>query len=109
MNEEVTKIFIYRLKVLVQHLILCLSTVLSEIEALQYQNVTEGGNLTLTCTASGMPQPKVSWIKPNGQRVAGHVLQFVNIKRSEAGEYRCEASNECGNATEMATIGVQCK
>ena len=92
-----------------RHLILCLSTVPSEIEALQYQNVTEDENLTLTCTASGMPQPKVSWINPNGQRVAGHVLQFVNINRSEAGEYRCEASNECGNATEMATIDVQCK
>ena len=41
--------------------------------------------------------------------VAGHVLQFLNINRSEDGEYKCEASNECGNATEMATIDVQCK
>ena len=109
MNEEVTKIFIYWLKVLVQHLILCLSAVPSEIEAMQNQNVTEDDNLTLTCTASGMPQPKVSWIKPNGQRVTGNVLQFVNINRSEAGEYRCQASNDCGNATEMAIIDVQCK
>ena len=109
MNEEVTKIFIYWLKVLVQYLILCLFTAPSEIEAMQDQNVNEDDNLTLTCTASGMPQPKVSWIKPNGQSVAGHVLQFVNINRSEDGEYKCEASNECGNATEMATIDVQCK
>ena len=109
MNEEVAKLFIYWLKVLVQHLILCLFTVPSEIEAMQNQNVTEDDNLTLTCTASGMPQPKVSWIKPNGQSVAGHVLQFLNINRSEDGEYKCEASNECGNATEMATIDVQCK
>ena len=109
MNEEVTKIFIYWLKVLVQYSILCLFTVPSEIEAMQDQNVTEDDNLTLTCTASGMPKPKVSWIMPNAQCVAGHVLQFVNINRSEAGEYKCEASNECGNATEMATIDVQCK
>ena len=109
MNKEVTKIFIYWLKVLVQYLILCLSTVPSEIEAMHDQKVTEDGNLTLTCTASGMPQPKVSWIKPNGQSVSGHVLQFVNINRSEAGEYKCVASNECGNATKMANIDVQCK
>ena len=109
MNEEVTKTFIYWLKVLLQYLILCLFTVPSEIEAMQDQNVTEDDNLTLTCTASGIPQPKVSWIRPNGQSVAGHVLQFVNINRSEDGEYKCEASNECGSATEIATIDVQCK
>ena len=109
MNEEVTKTFIYWLKVLLQYLILCLFTVPSEIEVMQDQNVTEDDNLTLTCTASGIPQSKVSWIKPNGQSFAGHVLQFVNINRSEDGEYKCEASNECGNATEMATIDVQCK
>ena len=73
------------------------------------QNVTEGDNLTLTCNASGMPQPNVSWIKPGGQRQYGHMLEFTNINRSQAGEYKCEASNECGNATETATIDVQCK
>ena len=81
----------------------------SNIKAIQDQNVTEGDNLTLTCTTYGIPQPKVSWIKPNGQSVAGHVLKIVNIYRSEGGKYKCEASNECGNATEMATIDVQCK
>ena len=109
MNEMVTHIFIYGLETLVQYLILCLSTVPSNIEAIQDQNVTEGDNLTLICAASGMPQPKVYWIKPNGQSVAGNALKIVNINRSEDGKYKCEASNECGNATEMATIDVQCK
>jgi len=36
-------------------------------------------------------------------------LVFTNIKRSEAGEYMCEASNECGNASQTARIFVQCK
>ena len=105
----VTQIFIYGLKVLVQYLILYLSTVPSNIDAIQYQNVTEGDNLTLTCTASGMPQPKVSWIKPGGQRHNGHMLEVTQINRTQRGKYICEASNECGNATEMATIDVQCK
>ena len=109
MNEMVAKIFIYCLKVFGAVLILCLSTVPSNIKAIQGQNVTEGDNLTLVCAASGMPQPKVYWIKPNGQSVAGNVLKIVNINRSEDGKYKCEASNECGNATEMATIDVQCK
>ena len=109
MNEMVTHRFIYGLEILVQYLILCLSTVPSNIEAVQDQNVTEGDNLTLICAASGMPQPKVYWIKPNGQSVAGNALKIVNINRSEDGKYKCEASNECGNATEMATIDVQCK
>ena len=109
MNEILTQIFIHWLKVLLQYFILYLSTVPSNIEAIQDQNVTEGDNLTLICAASGMPQPKVYWIKPNGQSVAGNVLKIVNINRSEDGKYKCEASNECGNATEMATIDVQCK
>ena len=75
----------------------------------QDQNVTEGDNLTLTCNASGMPEPNVSWIKPGGQCQYGHMLEFTNINRSQAGEYQCEASNECGNGTETATIDVQCK
>ena len=65
--------------------------------------------MTLICNVSGMPPPLVSWFKPNGQSFAGQVLELVNINRIEAGEYTCEASNECGNATEMASIDVQCK
>ena len=51
----------------------------------------------------------MSWIKPDAQSVAEKVLEFMEINRSEAGEYTCEASNECGNLTEMASIDVQCK
>ena len=108
-NEIPTQIIIYGLKVLVQYLFFYLPTVPSNIESIQDQNVTEGDNLTLTCNASGMPQPNVSWIKPGGQRHNGHMLEVTNINRSQAGEYKCEASNECGNATETATIDVQCK
>ena len=65
--------------------------------------------MTLSCHVSGVPATTVSWIKPGGQRHNGHMLEFTNINRSQAGEYKCEASNECGNATETATIDVQCK
>ena len=75
----------------------------------QDQNITEGGNVTLSCQVSGVPTPTVSWIKPGGQRHNGHMLEVTHINRSQAGEYKCEASNECGNATETANINVQCK
>ena len=81
--------------------------VASFIQPIQNENVTEGGDVTLSCQASGIPPPMVSWIKVDGQRIDGSVLQLTNINRSEAGEYRCEASNECGNATETATMHVQ--
>ena len=86
------------------------STVPSSITQItQDQNITEGHNVTLSCQVSGIPAPTVSWIKPGGQRHNGHMLEFTNINRSQAGEYKCEASNECGDATETATIDVQCK
>ena len=75
----------------------------------QAQNITEGHNVTLSCQVSGVPAPTVSWIKPGGQRHNGHMLEATHINRSQAGEYKCEASNECGNATETANIDVQCK
>ncbi|XP_020614822.1 Fc receptor-like protein 5 [Orbicella faveolata] len=50
----------------------------------------------------------VSWIKVDSHvRFNRSDLVLTNINRSDAGEYRCEASNECGNASETATIEVQ--
>ena len=86
-----------------------LLTVPSSIQVTQDQRVTEGDKVTLSCNVSGVPPPMVSWIKPNGQRVDTNVLEFINIMRNEAGEYRCEANNECGSATERASIDVQCE
>ena len=79
------------------------------IQPIQNKTVTEGDNVTLSCQASGTFPPMVSWIKFGGKRIAESELVLTNINRSEAGEYKCEASNECGNASERATIDVQCK
>ena len=82
----------------------------SSIQAIDDKTVTEGDNVTLLCSASGTPPPSVSWVKvSSGQRFNGSELVLRNINRSEVGEYRCEASNECGNASETASIDVQCK
>ena len=82
----------------------------STIQPIQNMNITEGENLTLLCNTSGIPSPMVSWINVEGDKVTNKSeLVLTNISRSQAGEYRCEASNQCGNASETATIEVQCK
>lgn len=81
----------------------------ASIRAIDLQTVTEGDNLILMCNVSGMPPPMVFWMKPAGQRHSGCVLNVVNINRGQDGEYKCEASNKCGNVTKTATIDVQCK
>ena len=72
--------------------------------------IEEGKNVTVSCNASGTSPLLVSWIKVDGgERFDAKELVFTHINRSQAGEYRCDASNECGNVSETATIEVQCK
>ena len=88
----------------------CMFTVPSSIQPIQNETLTEGGNVTLFCNASGIPSPFVSWIKVgSNQRTNGTELVLKNISRSQAGQYRCEASNLCFSASESAFIDVQCK
>jgi len=79
------------------------------IHPIQDKTITEGDSVTLTCNASGIPSPIVSWIKVGSDMSMFNVgeLELSNVARSEAGEYRCEASNECGSASETARIFVQ--
>ena len=81
----------------------------SSIKAMDDKKVIEGDNVTLMCNLSGIPTPMVSWMIAGSQRVSGYKLEVININRSQALEYKCEASNERGNATETVTIDVQCK
>ena len=81
--------------------------------------LTEGGNLTLSCNATGNPVPTISWTR-DGSPVdtSGRIsisadkkqLTITNVHRTDSGEYRCVASNELGNDTSnVATLDVQCK
>lgn len=81
------------------------------IHPIQDETLTEGDSVTLSCHASGIPSPMVSWIKVGGNMGMSNVteLKFSNIARGEAGEYKCEASNVCGSASQTARIFVECK
>ena len=50
------------------------------------------------------------WINvASGQGTNSSVLKFTNVNRNEAGEYRCEASNDCGSAVEAVNVTVLCE
>ena len=80
------------------------------VQPLQNKTITEGGNLNLSCNASGTPPLVVSWERiSSGQQFDVSLLQLTNVNRSQAGDYRCEARNDCGTKSSTATIHVKCK
>ena len=82
----------------------------ASIQPIEDLFVIEHRNRSLICNASGTPQPTVFWINvASGERTNRSVLEFTNITRSEAGKYRCEASNDCGSAVEAVNVTVQCE
>ena len=82
----------------------------SSIQSIEDQFIIESHNTSLFCNASGTTQRTVFWINvSSGQRTNSSVLEFTDINRSEAGEYKCEASNECGSVVEVVNITLQCE
>ena len=72
--------------------------------------VTEGETRTLTCNVSGSPIPSVTWTAVNtGNQTVGLTHELTNINRNDTGEYKCEASNSCGQDTASTFLNVQCK
>ncbi|XP_055637998.1 lachesin-like isoform X2 [Toxorhynchites rutilus septentrionalis] len=70
----------------------------------QDMTVVEGSNVTLTCTATGVPSPTILWKRAGEKSLAtvensgitthdGSVLNIYNIQRHNAGAYHCIASN----------------
>ena len=90
-------------------LFLFIFSVVPSILPIDNELVIEGGNVTLTCNASGFPTPIVYWVKTSSRdRFNGTELVFTNISRSDAGEYKCVASNLC-TSTELVEVDVLCK
>ena len=80
------------------------------IQALTNITVIEGENSTLTCHVSGTPTPSVSWTEVRtGHRTEGKIQAVANVSRSDAGEYKCEASNFCGNDSKSTFVIVNFK
>ena len=77
--------------------------------------------MTLTCNATGNPEPTFSW-NIGGSAVNTNVnpritlssdnkeLTITNVNRKDSGEYKCEVTNRVGKTvSRVATLDVQCK
>ena len=62
-----------------------------------------GDDVTLGCFAVGNPEPKISWEK-DGQPITD--VTFEAITYSDAGTYRCIASNAAKTLDEEKALGV---
>ena len=78
--------------------------------------VVEKNNLTLSCNASGKPEPGITWTKVGSSKVFSDVssLMVPNVTRPGTPDniiqYQCSASNGVESpATAIANITVHCK
>jgi len=74
--------------------------------------VNEGRSASFQCLVTGNPEPAVAWSRVNSQSVLGQsavsggILRLQNVKESDAGIYRCSASNILGNAQDDTQLEV---
>ena len=74
--------------------------------------VNEGRSASFQCSVTGNPDPTVVWSRVHSQSVlsqsavSGGILRFRNVKESDAGIYRCSASNILGNAQDDTQLEV---
>ena len=74
--------------------------------------VNEGGTASFQCSASGNPEPAVTWSKLNRQSdiiqsaVSGGKLELKKVTGSDSGVYQCSATNILGNSQEVVRLTV---
>ncbi|KAH8235981.1 hypothetical protein KR032_011790, partial [Drosophila birchii] len=84
-----------------------------KIESEPIQTSMVGGQAALYCTATGIPEPSVEWVRVDGQPLSprhqengrGYVV-ISDILIADAGDYECRAKNEVGEASGVATLRV---
>ena len=72
----------------------------------------EGSAVYLQCTATGVPDPDVRWIRDGYVRASGTNTTYFtlsSIKKTDAGLYTCRANNSAGSVIKQVTVTVNCK
>ena len=76
------------------------------------ENITalEDKDRNLTCNVPKSPVVNITWTEVStGSQSNGTKLHLKNINRNDAGEYKCEATNDCGNSSATLFLTVPCK
>ena len=101
-----------------------MSTAIPIIDIAKELTVTEGDSIT--CTATGYPEPDIVWLKNNGSAVHNNRLKnssvmatgvgslfkvsvSMTVRRNDGGVYKCVANNSVGKNTSTIKITVNCK
>ncbi|KAL9966766.1 hypothetical protein ACROYT_G024885 [Oculina patagonica] len=93
----------------------CRLVTLSDAEAPQlntspvHASYNEGSLVNISCTASGIPDPDVQWIRNGKVKTSGKktaFLTFNNISRADDGQYTCRANNSAGTDEHHVTLVV---
>lgn len=82
----------------------------------EYQTAAEGEEVTFECKADGIPTPEIKWIhngkpidmaKYNANRmVSPHMITIRNLRKSDTGNYGCNATNSVGYVYKDVYINV---
>ena len=70
--------------------------------------VQKGDDVPLSCNASGTPPLFVMWSHvPTGRKQYSKTWLITAIQVDDLGEYRCDANNNYGHATDSVTIELE--
>ncbi|XP_053329432.1 leucine-rich repeat neuronal protein 1-like [Spea bombifrons] len=72
--------------------------------------------VTLTCHASGHPQPEIYWVTPHGERISGATgrvrihpegsLQIMDAIEEDSGSYMCQIWNSDGTDSKSVVVYI---
>ncbi|KAK6759923.1 hypothetical protein RB195_021467 [Necator americanus] len=83
------------------------------------RSVTEDSSITLSCPATGKPEPKITWQKDGevlhpenisnvirSAQMSGSEIKIARIKQHDSGRFTCEASNKAGTSEQDVLVNV---